>query len=150
MPNDLVDATIQHLRTTVNTQFGDTWNGTSGTIKFFADYASDFALPYLVVFEIGETYDYMTQAPAGDYEFTSPGQLGIHVYQSGRITCRQLGFLVAAALNDAALTWTGGTLMSIRLAQAAFIPVTEVGPSTPTTFKRLLVFEYMYSGSISP
>ena len=158
MPNDLLDAVIEQLRDTssVTTAFGDTWDPSTsvGTIKFFADYASDFALPYLVLYEGGETYEYMTRTtttlPLDTVNFTCSGQFQCSIFSpNSRYVARQLGQKVSLALNDVALNWTGQTLMLLRNSAAFFRPITDVGPAAPSVFNRVLTFDYMYEGQIA-
>ena len=157
MPStDLFQAVIAQLAATpaVVTAFGDTWNdGTqSGTSKFFCDFAGQATEPYLVAYEVGESYQFMTRtAGLSLADYLANGQMAIRIWQSDRQQARAMGVLVAAALNDqeAAITWTGGTLMSLRMSQALFVPIGAPGPGVPTVFNRLLVFDYEYSSSIT-
>jgi len=136
----------------VTSAFGDTWNPTTntGVAKFFDDFAGQATEPYLVCMEIGESYEFMTRSVGltlADYIAT--GQMSIYIYQSDRQAARALGVLVAAALNDEPMTWTGSQLMEFRMKQASFIPIGTPGPGVPVVFSRLLIFDYVYSSSIT-
>ncbi len=154
--SDLCQAVVAQLAATsaVTSAFGDTWNDTTqtGVSKFFFDFAGQAAQPYLVALETWETYDFMTRtASLATVDYTAPGQIVIVIYQDDRQAARRLGVLVAAALNDqeAAITWTGGTLINFRIARAEFVPVGTPGPGVPTVFRRVLTFDYTYESTLT-
>ena len=155
MAIDLADAAIEALRATpVAAAFGDTWNAAAqtGVIKFFGDWSYIPSLPYAVIEEVGETYQYMT--PAGNalspntVNYIADGQMTVTVLQSGRLAARQLGVLVASVMNDAALQWPAAGLMYLRMASAFFRPVPAQGPQSPTVFCRVITFNYEYSSHL--
>lgn len=149
---DLAQAVLTQLRATapVTTAFGDTWNPatSTGVSKFFGDFSGQATEPYLVCVELGESYEFMTQAPGLNYEYLATGQMVISIYQADRQAARALGVLVCAALNDAPMVWTGYVLMLFRMSQASFVPVGTPGPGVPTVFNRVITFDYQYSGGI--
>ncbi len=156
----------QYLRANADAvdAFGDTWdssltipqNDSAGNVsKFWSDYASQQPDdPYLVFQEIGETYSYMTRVN-GVKSFTASGQAICRIYQRNRNAARQLGILVADALNDAdivPLEWPAFKglcqLMQLRMGQASFQPLPDIAPGLPSVFNRVLVFQYDYQGYI--
>lgn len=154
MSQTLADAVLQRLRgSACAALFGDTWNPATraGTQKFFGDYASAPAEPYLVLRQ-GESREYLA-ASAGNYRpFIASGTMAVSVFAAGRLVAEQLADQVAFALNDFDLiapSWPGCNLMLFRLAgPASFVPTPETGPGTPTVFVRLLTFQYQYSGAL--
>lgn len=164
-PQSLFDAMVQFLRANadVTAAFGDTWNSSltllqnnqAGAVaKFWSDYADQCAEPYLVFEEVGESYDYMT-ATNGVKNFIATGTAICRIYQTDRAAARQLATLVCGALNDpntVPLQWPGFNglcqLMELRMMQAAFVPIPDVGPGTPTVFNRVISFEYVYQSQI--
>ncbi len=155
MPStDLAQAVLVQLRATsaVTTAFGDTWNASTntGVIKFWYDFAGQSDEPYLVAMETWETYEFQTRTTSLTLApYIATGQMDIWIYQSGRQAARALGVLVAAALNDQPLAWTGFQLMEFRMSRAQFVPVTVTGPNVPIVFNRVITFDYVYSGSIT-
>lgn len=146
---DLVDAVLDTLRASpCAALFGDTWNGTSGTQKFFADYASETADPQLIIFEPGETLTFMSPGVGNNRPYLADGTLQVSIFSSSRYTARTLGQAVANALNDAAMTWFNAQLIGFRLVQQGFIPIPATGPGIPQVFNRILTFQYEYSGSL--
>ena len=151
MALDLTDAVLRQLRATpaVVAAFGDTYNADTetGTSKFFAEYAGQVAYPYLVIREPGETYSQMTQAfsPQAVYELVD-GTMQIYVFATDRSVARSLGALVAGALNDKAMSWTGtGTnLMLFRRTGAGFVPVPTTGVNVPSVYCRQVTFTYEF------
>lgn len=153
---DLCQAVVAQLKATsaVTSAFGDTWDDTSqtGVSKIFFDFAGQAIEPYLVAFELWETYEFMTRTTGLTIaNYIATGQIAIRIWQSDRQAARVLGFLVAAALNDheAAITWTGGTLMNFRIARAEFIPIGTPGPGVPVVFSRVLTFDYSYESQLT-
>ena len=165
----LPDCMCQALRlsTAATAAFGDTYNSsltilqnqTAGNIcKFWSDYADQILEPYLVFEEIGESYTFMTRGNAGTKPFTCMGNMICRIDGVGRASLRALGILVCAALNDidvgeGPVTWPGISsqtyqLMELRMIQAAFVPSPAVGPGIPSTFNRVISFEYTYEGLI--
>ncbi len=142
----------------ITAAFGDTWNPTSqtGTPKFFSDYAGQVAEPYLVFEEVGESYDFHTPSINGR-TFIATGTAICRIFEQDRAMARQLGVMVCSRLNDCdqppgITQWPGffgpSVLMNLRMAQAAFVPLPDTGPGTPTIFNRVIQFEYEYQGSI--
>lgn len=152
MPVNLIDAAAEWLRQSAcAAAFGDTWDPEtgSGTMKFFADWAAPGAAePYAVVQEIGESYEFMTARVGGERSYIATGRLQVAIYAPGRQQARDLGVSLCLALNDAPLSWPGDRLMYLRMAQASFVPMPQVGPGTPSQFVRLLIFDYQLSSSL--
>ncbi len=162
MPStDLAQAVLVQLRSNglVTAAFGDTWvpdpllaAGGTGVMKFFFDWAGQPDEPYLTAIETWETYEFMTRTVGlTTVDYIANGQLQVLLYQSDRKAARALGVLVAAALNDqeAAITWTGSTLINFRLARAEFASITVTGPNVPIAFNRVLTFDYSYESSLT-
>ena len=174
-PQSLFDAIIQQLRgnSAVTTAFGDTWvitdtipvNITDGNVcKFWSDYAGmignvlvgDPVEPYVVLEEIGESYDFMTPVSGGSpyIAFLAAGTAIARIKAPSRALARSLGLKLCAAMNDMdvpGVTWPGeGTivskLMMLRMRQASFAPSPAVGPSTASVFSRVIAFDYEYQG----
>jgi hypothetical protein len=148
---DLLDAIVSTLENNAafTAAFGDTWNqaAQTGTAKVFADFADQFALPYAVLTETGETYEYMTHVSGGAVNFISPGQLQCDIWAAGRFQTRTLGWVVAKALNDASLVWPLENEMHFRLVRSLFAPMPgQSGAGVPIVFHRVFYFEYTYSG----
>ena len=151
MPQDLADAVCQQLRASPCAElFGDTWDAsqtTPGVMKFFTDWAGDSAAPWLVVEEVGETYEFQTAGDGNYRPYIATGQTLVRIYAADRAQARALGIQVAIVLDDPAMAWVGfPDLMSFRLLSAAFLPQIEPGPSVPTIFRRVLTFQHQYSG----
>ncbi len=162
MPStDLAQAVLVRLRASavVTTAFGDTWipdptlpAGGTGVMKFFFDWAGQPDEPYLAAIESWETYEFMTRTVnLATVDYIATGQIQVLLYQSDRKAARQLGVLVAAALNDqeANITWTGSTLINFRIARAEFASITVTGPNVPIAFNRVLTFDYSYESSLT-
>lgn len=150
-PLDLVDAVEQALRASECAGlFGDTWDqlNQTGIRKFFADYADSADFPYLVIGEVGESYEYMTHGPGNNRPYLAHGTLAVNVMATGRRDARELGYAVGRALNDAHLHYIDQRHMSLRLASAQFIPSPLSGPGTPTVFVRMLTFSYDNQGAL--
>ncbi len=151
VPVDLIDAVIQVLEanTGVTQAFGDTWNqaAQTGVAKFFVDVADQVPMPYAVLQEAGENYEYMTRGHNG-INFTTPGsQIMVDIWNSNRFSLRELGFLIARALNDADLRWPDeNNTMYFRLTRSSYVPTGETAPGAPVAFHRVFFFEYSYSG----
>jgi len=151
---DLPEQVIQALEASpiFNTAFGDTYDQATmtGVPKVFADFADQVPLPYAVLTEPGENYEFMS-ATAGDWiNFTATGQMAFDIYAGSRFQVRTLGFVIAAALNDKQFYWAGiNNLMQFRMLNSRFIPTTDPeGPAVPIMFRRVFVFEYVYSASL--
>lgn len=142
MTLDLIDAVIATLEMDVQV------DAAFGSEKFWADYAPQVDPPYCVIQELGETYDYMTAVTGNIINYTSPGQMMFSIYAPGRYQTRQLGELIAKALNDAPLKWPQENTMIFRMVSSRFNPLPPTGPGVPTVFNRIFVFEYTYSGSL--
>jgi hypothetical protein len=154
---DLIQAVIQQLEnnSVVQTAFGSTWNqaAQTGVPKFFADQVDQVSPPYCLIEEGGETYDFMTRSgPIGQLQtnFDSPGRMSFQIFAPGRGQARQLGFVIATALNDAPLSWPAeNNTMMFRMSRSWFMPMTQPsGPGVATLFCRAFVFDYMYSASL--
>jgi hypothetical protein len=152
IPSDICDAALTQLRNSpCAALFGDTYqSGVSppGVMKFFADWSGDSDIPWLVVEEVGETYEYMTRGQLGQSPYIATGQSMVSIFHSSRSQARALGVAVASALDDANAVWPGfPNLMLFRLNMAKFVPITEVGPGgAATIFQRVLIFDHQYSG----
>lgn len=151
VPSDIADAVLTQLRNSPCAGlFGDTWaqaQSSPGVMKFATDFAGDAPAPWLVTEEIGETYQWMTASAGGVKPYIATGRMAVHIFAPGRSQARQLGIAVAEVLDDPPLAWPGfPNLMNFRLAMAAFVPVTETAPGSPTIFHRVLTFEFAYSG----
>lgn len=160
--NDLVRTVIAWLEQdqAVVSLFVDTWNqaGQIGVAKFFTDVVDQVPVPYCLIEEIGEEYQFNTESTstglpgAGAIEttFLSPGQMRFLIFAPSRAQTRQLGFAVARSLNDAPLAWPGvNNLMLFRVARSMFVPMTAPsGPGVSTLFCRQFVFTYEYSANL--
>jgi hypothetical protein len=151
LSNDLLDAVIATLELNAGftTAFGDTWNqaAQTGVAKVFADFSDQVAVPYSIVSEVGESYEYMTSVANSQVSFIATGQLVFDIYAAGRYQTRTLGLTIATALNDDALAWSGGTNMVFRMDRSMFVPVPgQSGPGIPIMFHRVFTFSYVYSG----
>lgn len=151
---DLPEQVIQTLEASqiFTAAFEDDYNAIAmtGTAKVFADFADQVPLPYTVLTETGEGYEFMT-ANAGNWiNFTATGQMVFEVYAGSRYQARTLGFIIAAALNDQPFYWAGiNSLMEFRMMRSQFVPTTDPsGPMAPIMFRRIFVFEYVYSASL--
>ncbi len=148
-PLDLVDAVLQALRQSPCAQlFGDTWDGTAGVQKFFADYAQETSEPQAVIFEVGEQYTFMSPGRGNYRPFQADGSLQISVIAPQRYQARTLGQAVGDALNDAPLEWPLVNSVSIRWISAAFVPLTATIPGMPAGFNRTLTFQYQFFSNI--
>ncbi len=152
MPADLIDAVIAHLEgdQAVRSAFGDTWDqaAQTGVAKFFSDLVAQVDAPWCQIVEAGESYEYMTRAPGGVVNFTSPGTMLFSIHADSRVETRALGLVVAQSLEDANLQWEGQRLMEFRLIRSQFNPLPQSGPGVPVIFNRVFFFEYVYSGSL--
>ena len=159
----LTDALCQILRlnSTIATAFGDTWNPTAqtGIVKFFADWADQNNDPYLVFDEVSESYDFDTRsgALAGTSSFRAEGSLLCWIFQSGREQARALATLICNQLDNCdqkntPVQWPqfNGTctLLDFRMLKAQFAPNPNIGPGVPSTFVRVVTFNYTYQGYI--
>jgi hypothetical protein len=153
MAMDIIAAIIFNLELNPNfvIEFGDTWNQTTqtGVAKVFTDFSDQVPLPYTVISETGETYEYMT-AVEGRTNFTGAGQLVFDIFAANRTQTRLLGFVIAGALNDIVFEWPGiNNLMEFRMIRSEFVPTTDPsGPGVSIIFRRIFTFEYMYSSSL--
>ncbi len=151
-PQDITDAILQQLRAGPTAEaFGDTFDPTvlpPGVMKFFGDYAGDSAEPICVIRETSETYTYFTPGVQGNRPFLADGTFQAAIFANSRYEARSLGFLVSEVLEDVPLTWQDGVLKYLRLQEAMFLPVTGIGPQTPTIFQRVLIMAYQYQGSL--
>lgn len=156
MPLDLVDAVIGNLEANLNVTgpFGDTWSEIAGTgvAKFFSDISDQVPLPYTIITETTESYEYQMTVN-GNTAFIATGQMRFDIYASARFTARALGWLIGKSLNDAPLYWphseTSSPAMMFRLMSGTFIPVDTLSAAgAPIQFRRLLVFQYQYQASL--
>lgn len=144
----LVEAVAAILRTHVGAEFGD--DGTDAGCKVFADFAAPVATPYAVVYEVGESYTYMTRVPSGTY-YLADGQIQVDIFDSDRAHARRLGLLVVAALDDSesSLACEEGPVTMIRGGTARFVTYAEPGPEgVATVFRRSLTVSYQQERSI--
>jgi hypothetical protein len=154
MPQDLADAVLQQLRGSPCAElFGDTWDPTTqaGVMKFFGDYGASPDEPYLVIDEIGETYEFYTAGPGNVRPYVATGQFRAVIFATSRALARRLGVAVCAALNDSdasGFAWPGEHSMYIRMASAMFVPTPETAPGSPVVFNRVLTFNYKYQGQL--
>ena len=151
MPNDLLDAVIASLENNAafNLAFGDTWNqaAQTGTAKVFADVADQVPVPYAILTEAGETYDYMTAVAGGAVNYTSQGTMQVDIWAADRYQTRTLGLVIGKTLNDGPVAWPLANTMSFRLARSMFVPAPgQSGPGVAIIFHRVFIFEYYYSG----
>jgi hypothetical protein len=154
---DLIQAVIAQLESNsaVTGLFLDTWNqyGQIGVAKFFTDVVDQVPVPYCLIEEVGETYEFMTQSGVPgelSHPFMSPGKMSFRIFAPTRILTRQLGYAVAICLNDAQLAWPSqGDTMLFRMSQSVFVPMTEPsGPGVAILFCRRFIFDYEYSASL--
>lgn len=155
---DLIQAVIAQLEGNAPLQslFGDTWNqaAQTGVSKFFADLVDQVALPYCLLEETSEQYQYMTRSGPSlnqmEVNFASNGQMRCLVFAESRASTRFLGFAIAQALNDAPLQWPGeNDTMQFRMLRSRFIPMPDPsGPGVSVLFCREFFFEYDYSASL--
>lgn len=138
------------------TAFGDNYDQATmtGTAKVFADFADQVPLPYVVLTEPGESYDFMSASqgpPSGGWtNYVATGQMAAEIYASSRFEVRTLGFIIASALNDKPFYWAGiNDQLTFRMLSSQFVPTTDPsGPIAPIMFRRIFVFEYVYSASL--
>ena len=145
VPQDIMDAILQRLRTTECAQlFGDTWDASTqlGIQKFYADYADSTSYPLAIATEPQESYQFMTASAGNEIPYLADGLIAVTVQATDRYQARVLAKAVARALNDAPLVWVGSQLMYFRLFQAAFIPNPPTAAGTPTVFLRQITFSY--------
>jgi hypothetical protein len=153
----LIDSVIAWLEQdqAVIALFGDTWNQApqTGMAKFFADVVDQVPLPYCLIQEIGETYQFQTMSGipgTQTHPFVAPGKMLFRIFADSREGTRQLGFAVARSLNDAPLAWPGeSNEMVFRMGQSRFVPLSQPsGPNVPVIFCREFIFDYEYSASL--
>lgn len=137
--------------------FGDTWNQATqtGVAKLFTDLIDQVPLPYCLIEEVGEQYQFMTESTQGPGDnttipFMSPGQMKFTIFASDRGQTRQLGFAIAKSLNDAPLSWpTGENTMLFRMNRSLFVEMpAPSGPNVPVLFCRAFVFDYEYNATL--
>lgn len=145
---DVVAAIIGRLRSfdggSVAAAFGD---AVGTTPKFFGDKAvGEPALPYLVI-----------QEPSGGREYISGGnyidrsQVPIQVYAGGaggKLLCRQLSAMAAAAINDAPLLIEDAILMKLRVVNDVALPTMDVSVRTPTAYERIVTLDVWLKGQL--
>ncbi len=154
MALDLIDAVIVTLEGTeaVTSAFGDTWNPATqtGVPKFFGDFADQVPLPWCLLQEVGENYQYMTRGgPVGPINLIATGNMQFVIWASTREALRPLGLLIAKALNDAPLRWPNeNSTMEFRMMNSSLSATGDVGPASPTEFSRVFSFEYVWSSTL--
>jgi len=154
---DLVQAVIQELESNdaVTGLFQDTWNqyGQIGVAKFFTDIVDQVSVPYCLIEEIGEQYQFMTESGTKgnlSHPFMAPGQMRFDIFAPTRLLTRQLGYAVAICLNDSSLMWPSqNDTMLFRMQSSMFVPMTAPsGPGVAILFCRRFIFEFQYSASL--
>lgn len=141
-PPDLIAALVVWIRqnSALVAAFGDS----ATTPKFGSDLAAPkTAYPYCNFFEPDEDESYETEDQTGLVSSVADGTLGLEVVGSGKLAVRQLGEQLAAAINNAPLTFADGNLIHLYRSTRKFPTFRETGPGTNVvTFKRYLEFDY--------
>jgi hypothetical protein len=143
---DLPSAMLGRLRAmpTVVAAFAEDISATS-TTKFWADFApTGVSLPWAIYEELGGDVQYMTPA-RGHVSSIETGQVRWRIVGQGRKAVRELGRILAAALNDGPLLFAAGQLMELRARRPSFAPAADIAPGAPHAVVRVVVFDYMLS-----
>ena len=142
MAPDLVAACVDLLRK--NAPLSTALGESASTPKIMGDTAQGQpALPYLV---FGEPMERREYSSGGNY--IASGQLQMAVYAYGKETARSLADQAARILNDPVIAITGQRLMKLRVSETQFVPSSGLGPGEPTTYQRVVTFDYMISGAL--
>lgn len=102
--------------------------------------------PFAIVTEVGSSRDYM--AKNFDASFIEDGSLQVSVFARTRAFAVAGGNAVAAALNDAPLTFTGGVLMYLRQTNRYASRDTSLGVGGAAVWQEIREFRYLFSGSV--
>lgn len=150
-PKSLVDATLQFLRKSpCEGAFGDSFDPGPppiGIQKFFGDYAGEVDQPYLIIGEPNENKTFFTKGQ-GAIPFLADGILVVSIFAGDRGQARDLGQLVRVTLDDQSYGWEGvANIGYLRQTAAFFVPVPATAPGLPSTFNRVLTFQYQYQGA---
>ena len=141
IPPDLIAACIAWLRQQpqIVSAFGDS----ATTPKFVSDILPrSLGPPYLVFYEPHEDEEYETIDARGPSTIAE-GVFHVDLVGTGKFAVRQLAEQVAAALNDAPLTFLDGVLVYLRRSVRHYPTFRTAGPSANVVeFKRILEFEY--------
>lgn len=140
---DLFAALVAHLRSVPDLveAFGDS----ATTPKFWPEVAPNtfngapIRNPILVYTEIaGVPGNY-----SSDGSYIEDGTFQISIFADGKQESRDLARSVSAALKDAPLTFSDGTLMFLRRSNWHSPPQPETGPDVPAEYQRVIDFRYM-------
>lgn len=141
MPS-LIDEIVRHVRETLAGPFGD--DLTDAGCKVWGDLVPPESLPWGVLYEVGESYTFMTRAGEPGTPYLADGQINMDVFAADREQARTLGVQVAHALDDceSLLSPEEGPVMMLRVVRAAFVPVATVAPGSGAIFQRSLTISY--------
>lgn len=146
MAADLIAAVVAQLQNNspCATAFGDS----PSTPKFQSIQAFKAVLPYVRVLELPTSDMFQSAGQDGSPNYFEHGQLQVDVFATGESSARSLGKLVAAALNDAPLTFDDGKLLELRITSSFFAPEPDPGPGTAIVYHRVLTFLYAIQRSL--
>lgn len=149
MATTLIDEVVRVIRASVGADFGD--GNTDATCKVYSDFAPPRDYPYAVVYELAESYDFMTRPTDGPRAYIANGTLQIDVYDGDRGGAKDLGVSVIAAIsdNESSFDPDDGPVMALMPMGARFTPYTQPGPDGPAQgFVRSLTFSYQQQRSL--
>jgi len=112
--SDLIAACIAQLRATpaVVAAFGDA----SNTPKFAADVeVAQPNPPFAVFFDDVATVGQESEEADGDIHYYPEGTIRVEVYAAGKVQAKTLRNQIVAALNDAALSIDGASVLIFRI-----------------------------------
>lgn len=144
MNPDIVAAAIAYIQQSMSGSLGVTPTNPAVWEK----YSPGISLPYCVVTRgPDETYKYMSNDPAlaGYYDsYTTDGILFVSFVATTDAQLQSLVRQCLAMLVDtkATLIPVDGPVLYLRPESSHDIPMTDVGPGSPTQFKRTMVVRY--------
>lgn len=113
----------------------------------YADYAPSVALPYALVHDGPESYDFSSANDGSNQPtemVTADGIVQVEFVAETKAQARALARLLVRILVDTItqINCADGSTLELRPMRAESVPMTDVGAGTPTAFKRFVAVHY--------
>jgi hypothetical protein len=146
MSTDIIAAIVAYLQAVLASTLQVDGTTSTGSINpgVFADYARDTidGVPYIVVHDGPETYTFASDS--GGCTVISDGVCQIAVIAPSKELARSIAIQVNRLVVDTVveLFCADGNVIHLRPIRTDSVPMSEIGPGVPITFKRVVTVEY--------